>query len=371
MSGVRKEEEAASGRIAVAMSGGVDSSVAALLLHEKGESLVGISLQLFDAGAMGLSRFGRCCSPSDFVDARKVAHRLGISYYVLNMEREFRQAVIENFIDEYDQGRTPLPCARCNTEVKFGELLHRARTLGCETVATGHYARRAWDPATSRTKLFRSVDREKDQSYFLFGLTPDQLDRALFPVGEMKKESVRELARRAGFCVADKQESMDLCFLPAGGYRSFLERERGTGSSEGGEIIDAQGTVLGRHDGVRHFTVGQRRGLGLATGKPMYVLAIEPGPARVIVGEREEQERTHCVVRAPNWVSARPPSGSIEAMVQIRHRHPGGEAVVQPDPGGGVAIRFRIPQRAITPGQAAVFYRDDEVLGGGTIASVH
>jgi tRNA-specific 2-thiouridylase len=358
-------------RIAVAMSGGVDSSVAALLLSEQGESLIGISLQLFDAGAGEPSRFGRCCSPADFLDARKVAHRLGIAFYVLNMEREFREAVIENFIEEYEHGRTPLPCARCNTQVKFGDLMSRARTLGCERIATGHYARRAWDPAGERTKLLRSADREKDQSYFLYGLTPEQLDRALFPVGEMSKEAVREKARRAALGVAEKPESMDLCFLPGEGYRAFLERARGKRETEAGEIVDVNGTVLGKHEGIRHFTVGQRRGLGLAHGKPMYVIGIDPARRRVLVGEREEQYRTTCVVPAPNWISARPPARSLEAIVQIRHRHAGAEAILEPDPGGGIAVRFRVPQRAITPGQAAVFYRDDEVLGGGAIDSVH
>ena len=358
-------------RIAAAMSGGVDSSVAALLLHRQGESLVGISLQLYDAGGPHPGRFGRCCSPRDFMDAREVAERIGFPFYVLNMEREFRESVIDDFVDQYRQGKTPLPCARCNTQVKFGELIDRAGTLGCTQVATGHYARLHWDPVAERTRLLRSKDREKDQSYFLFGLTSSQLDRARFPLGDLDKRSVRQLAREAGLAVAEKPESMDICFVPEEGYRGFIEKELGEVPREDGEIVNSEGKLLGRHSGIHRFTVGQRHGLGLATGVSLYVLEIQPEFRRIVVGGREAQTRGSCHVPAPNWIGINAPPGPVDAVVQIRHRHPGEEATLWPDLRGGVTVRFRDPQRAIAPGQAAVFYRDDEVLGGGTIQSAN
>ncbi len=365
MSGMAQEDGAA--RIAMAMSGGVDSSVAALLLRRQGASLVGISLHLTD-----VSGGGRCCSPRDFLDARMVAEKLDFPYYVLNMEREFRAAVIEDFIREYRSGRTPLPCAHCNTQVKFGDLLKRAELLGCGRVATGHYARLSWDGAAGRTRLWRARDREKDQSYFLFGLEDRQRDRALFPLGDLSKGAVRTLAREAGLAVADKPESMDLCFLPGGGHGVLVERETGLASeTAGGDFLDRDGKILGRHRGVHHYTVGQRRGLGVSGPEPYYVVEIRASDNSVVLGTAQEQLRRECHVPRPNWIGVRPPGSPLEALVQIRHRHPGGAATLAPDPAGGVRVRFCDPQRAIAPGQAAVFYRDDEVLGGGFIAAAH
>src|SRR5437867_3616743 len=255
-------------RIAVAMSGGVDSSVAALLLCGEGRGIIGFSLQLHDRVGQDSQSFGRCCSPRDFLDARLVADRIGFPFYVLNLEEEFRRTVLENFISEYASGRTPVPCAHCNSDVKFGQLMIRARLLGCERVATGHYARLATDPVSGRTRLLRGRDHEKDQSYFLFGLSREQIDHALFPVGDLTKETVRRLASEAGLGVADKRESMDICFVPKGGYRHFLEREMGESLPRGGEIVDRQGKVLGHHEGVHLFTVGQRRGSAWAGEEP-------------------------------------------------------------------------------------------------------
>jgi len=358
-------------RIAVAMSGGVDSSVAALILHRQGEPLVGISLQLHDASGDESGRFGRCCSPRDFLDARLVAERVGFPFYVLNMEREFRKSVIDDFIREYREGRTPIPCAHCNSQVKFKDLMSRAATLGCYRLATGHYARLAWDPVAGRTQLMRARDREKDQSYFLFGLTSLQRDRALFPVGDLTKDAVRDLARAAHLEVAEKPESMDLCFLPEGDPGGFLDRElAGEGSGEG-DIVDGSGRVLGRHRGIHRYTVGQRRGLGISASDALYVVEIQAADRRIVVGSREEQLRGGCHVPAPNWIGIEAPAKPVDALIQIRHRHLPAEGTLLPDPRGGVAVRFRHAQRAVAPGQAAVFYRDDEVLGGGFIQSSH
>jgi tRNA-specific 2-thiouridylase len=358
-------------RIAVAMSGGVDSSVAALLLHRQGQPLVGIALQLHDASEGDAGRFGRCCSPRDFLDARLAAERIGFPFYVLNLEREFRQAVIDDFIAEYAAGRTPLPCAHCNSAIKFGDLLDRAQTLGCQQIATGHYARLRWDSVAGRTRLLKAVDGEKDQSYFLFGLTSRQRDRAAFPVGDLTKARVRELAREASLAVAEKPESMDLCFVPAGGQAEFLDREIAAAQVAAGEIVNRSGRVLGTHSGIHRFTVGQRRGLGISGSEAQYVLEIQSATGRVVVGNRQEQAQAGCHVPAPNWIGVESPTKPLEATVKIRHRHPGAEATLHPDPRGGVRVHFRAKQAAVTPGQAAVFYRDDEVLGGGFIAVVH
>ena len=357
-------------RVAVAMSGGVDSSVAALLLRRQGRNLVGLSLQLYDFGERDPRRFGRSCLPRDFMDARRVADQIGFPFYVFNMEEEFRRAVLDDFVAEYSAGRTPLPCAHCNSELKFGELMRRAEGLGCGQVATGHYARLGRDAATGRPRLFRAKDREKDQSYFLFGLAPEQLDRSLFPVGDLTKEEVRSLAAEAGLSVARKPESMDICFLSREDYRAFLQRNLRGSAPAPGEFVDGAGRVLGMHDGIHHFTVGQRRGLGLTGDRPWYVLEIREKERQVVLGREEEQYRSSCSVPRPNWIGVEPPRRSLEAVVQIRHRHPGSEAVIEPDRNGGVQVRFLSPQRAVTPGQAAVFYSGDEVLGGGFIGSV-
>jgi len=359
------------GRIAVAMSGGVDSSVAALLLHGQGRDLVGLCLQLHGRREGDAGRLGRCGSPRHFLDARRVADQVGFPFHVLNMEKEFRRVVLDDFVAEYSRGRTPLPCARCNSEIKFGELTRRAEELGCWQVATGHYARLRKDRATGRTRLLRGRDREKDQSYFLFRMTPEQLDRALFPIGDLTKTEVRNLAAEAGLQVAHKQESMDICFLSGEGYRGFLKRELQDAAPAAGELVDREGRVLGSHEGVHLFTVGQRRGLGLSGEKAWYVLEIRAEKRQVVLGREGEQYRDSCRVPRPNWIGMERPRRSLEVAVQIRHRHRACEAVVEPEGDGPVRIRFRLPQRAVTPGQAAVFYREDEVLGGGFIGSAH
>jgi tRNA-specific 2-thiouridylase len=358
-------------RIAVAMSGGVDSSVAALLLHRQGLDLVGLSLQLHDRTEGDSEAFGRCCSPRDFLDARQVAGQVGFPFYVLNLERDFRRAVLDDFESEYLSGRTPLPCAHCNTELKFGELMRRALSLGCGRVATGHYARLGRDEETGKPRLLRARDREKDQSYFLFGLTPEQLENSIFPVGDLEKAEVRRLAEEAGLGVARKPESMDICFLSRDGYRGFLEARLGERTPAPGEFVDRQGRVLGPHGGVHLFTVGQRRGLGISGEQPWYVVEIRPENRQVILGREREQYGSGCTVPEPNWIGGEAPLREFQALVQIRHRHPGAEALIAPDGKGGVRLTFHEPQRAITPGQAAVFYRGEDVLGGGFIGAAH
>jgi len=347
----------------VAMSGGVDSSVAAALLVEAGESPIGVSMRLYDGPS-------RCCSIEDVDDARRVAFALGMPFYVASWVDEFRREVIEPFADAYLAGRTPIPCATCNKRFKFDYLLERARVFGCDAVATGHYARRVRD-AEGRLRLARGRDRAKDQSYFLFELDAAKLARARFPVGELSKEEVRERARKLDLATAEKAESQEICFVPGGDYRAVVEGLRPGASERPGEIVDAAGRVLGRHAGVHRFTVGQRRGLGLSTPEPMYVRRLEPASARVVVaplgGLAVEQARLDRVC----WPDGEPPEGPLEARVQVRHRHDPVPAVVCPDGAQRARVRFADPVRGVAPGQAAVFYDPataDRVLGGGWIA---
>ena len=350
-------------RIVVAMSGGVDSSVAAALLAAGGHDVIGLSMQLYPAGD---HRFGGCCTPEDLHDARRVASALGIPHYILNFEERFHETVISDFVRQYAAGRTPLPCAHCNSDLKFSSLLERARALGAEQVATGHYARLESSPS-GRRLLLRSADRDKDQSYFLFSLTQDQLACASFPVGSLTKPEVRAEARRIGLNVADKPDSQEICFVPDGDYASFVARQD-PGVSRGGVIADEQGRVLRQHDGVHRFTVGQRKGLGVSAAIPLYVSRIDASTGAVTVGPRESLERGTLTASDVNWiVPAEPPAAWLPAAAQIRHRHRPAAGRVRALEGDRAEFVFDAPQVAVAPGQAVVFYDGDIVLGGGWI----
>ena len=356
-------------RIVVGLSGGVDSSVAAAILVEQGVDVVGVTLRVWpwQPATEAAQRFGSCCSPATVDDARQVARRLGIPYYLLNSEAEFDRTVIADFAREYEAGRTPMPCTVCNREVKFGSLLARARAWDAVAVATGHYARITHDPATGRHLLWRGVDTQKDQSDFLWPLSQSQLGAARFPVGDLTKAEVRDRARALGLVTADKPESQEICFIPDDDYRGYLRR-RIPQAFRPGPIEDGGGRVLGQHEGLAAFTVGQRRGLGLATGRTLYVTALDPARNTVVVGEAREVEVDAFVAEQINWIAIDGLEGPLEVTAQIRHRHTPAPATIRPC-GQGVLVRFEAPQWAPAPGQSVVFYQGDLVVGGGVIAA--
>jgi tRNA-specific 2-thiouridylase len=364
--------------IAVAMSGGVDSSTVAAMLRTEGHNLIGLTMQLWNqrrlAGREGMPEqvTGRCCSLDDVYDARRVAEHLGIPYYVVNHEERFEREVVRPFVAEYLSGRTPIPCSLCNNHLKFDQLLVVARQIGADSVATGHYARVEYDDACGRWLLKRPTDRSKDQTYFLFGLTQEQLSRTLFPLGNMTKPEVRELARQRGLALAEKPDSQEICFVPGGDYKRFIDAylaESGEALPDtAGELVTTNGEVIGEHHGVHNFTVGQRKGLGVATGSPLYVIQINGADKQVVVGSDEHLYsrtlRTHRV----NLISVENLAEPMRVTVKIRHRHEPAPAMVEKIGDDEIVVTFEQPQRAITPGQAAVFYDGDTVVGGGWIA---
>jgi tRNA-specific 2-thiouridylase len=347
-------------RVLVAMSGGVDSSAAAALLAAEGHEVVGVAMRVWDYSDAARGR--SCCAPDDLEDARAAARRLGIPFFVANVERSFRERVVDRFVDDYVTGVTPNPCVACNTEVKFEWLLRRARALGAK-LATGHYAR--VERRGDRHALLTAADPAKDQSYFLYGLGQDALRDVLFPVGGLAKPAVRAEAARAGLPNAEKPESQEICFVTHGDAGDFVAL-RAPERVRAGEMVSTAGEVLGHHGGVHRFTVGQRRGLGLSGPAPRYVVRIDAEAARVVVGTSEEASRERFEVREASWVAGAPPAAPFEARVKVRHRHEGEAATVSPSP-GGAAVRLARPVRGVAPGQAAVFYVGDEVIGGGRI----
>ena len=355
-------------RIVVAMSGGVDSSTAAAILASQGNEVIGVSLHLFDYSVYSSTDFGACCSLSDIEDARRVAEKLQIPFYVINFEEEFRKEVIGYFVSEYIAAKTPNPCILCNQRIKFHHLLRKAKEIGADYLATGHYARIGIDEIAGRYYLKKGIDPAKDQSYFLFSLSQKELGSLLFPVGEYTKGEVRVIAKKFGLKVSDKKESQEICFIPDKDYPSFIKRELNTVNFKEGNIVTPEGEILGKHNGIPFFTIGQRKGLGIAAGKPLYVLGLRPDRNEVVVGEKTYLKTESCLIGDVIWNAIEKPSSDIDCMVKFRYQTKEAEAVLTPLEGERVRCRFLKPQLAITPGQAAVFYDGDIVLGGGWIA---
>ena len=355
------------------MSGGVDSSATAALLLDQGYDVIGITLKLWPQDCVNRAE-DKCCGPQAVTDARAVCDRLGIPYYLIDEAADFQKYVIQYFADEYKAGRTPNPCVMCNQNLKFGRLIDRADQLGAQFIATGHFARiekvKNPEPGTrnpERYLLKRGRDLRKDQSYFLFSLRQDQLARALFPLGEKTKNDTREVARHCNLKTADKEESMEICFVPDNDYGGFL-RQANLVQKHRGEIVDVFGTVLGHHDGIEFYTIGQRRGLGITTPRPVYVVELDPVANRVVVGDETELDRDEFTATNCNWIPFDQLTAPVVVTAKIRYNHPGTTATITPAGNGSVKVRLHTPQRAVTPGQAAVFYQDDLVVGGGWIA---
>jgi len=363
--------------IAVAMSGGVDSSTVAAMLRAEGHTVVGLTMQLWNqrrlAGHEGMpeSVQGRCCSLDDVYDARRVAQTIGIPYYVVNQEERFEREVVRPFVQDYLSGRTPIPCSLCNNHLKFDQLLIVARQIGADTLATGHYARVEFDGERGRWLLKRPTDLAKDQTYFLFGLTQEQLSRTIFPLGEMTKPEVRELARQHGLALAEKPDSQEICFVPGGDYKRFLDAylaEQGESLPDtSGELVTTDGQVIGEHSGIHNFTVGQRKGLGVATGSPLYVIQIKGDAGQVVVGNSAHLYSKTLCARRVNLIAVDDLAEPMRVSVKIRHRHEAAPAMLEKSGVDELLVTFDEPQRAITPGQAAVFYDRDIVVGGGWI----
>src|SRR5438105_3144743 len=364
--------------IAVAMSGGVDSSTVAAMLRAEGHNVIGLTMQLWNqrrlAGHPGMAESvqGRCCSLDDVYDARRVAETIGIPYYVVNHEKRFERDVVRPFVEQYLSGRTPIPCSLCNNHLKFDQLLIVAQQIGADVLATGHYARVEFDPKVSRWLLKRPADRSKDQTYFLFGLTQEQLSRTLFPLGRMTKPEVRDLARQHGLALAEKPDSREICCVPGGDYKNFIDAylaESGERLPDtAGELVTTDGRVIGEHHGIHNFTVGQRKGLGVATGTPLYVIQVKGDARQVVVGGQDELYADTLRVRRVNLISIGELREPMRVKVKIRHRHEPAAAVIESAAEDEILVNFENPQRAITPGQAAVFYDGDVVVGGGWIA---
>ena len=348
----------------IAMSGGVDSSLAAKLMKDKGFDCIGCTMKLYHNEDVGIERSRTCCSLDDVEDARSVAYKLGMPFYVFNFTDAFRDTVIRKFIESYENGITPNPCIDCNRYMKFDKLYERAKTLGCDYIVTGHYAR--IEEQAGKFVLKKALDETKDQSYVLYSMTQDQLVHTMFPIGSMQKTEVRAIAKESGFVNADKPDSQDICFVPNGDYASVIELQTGKESAEG-NFVDKQGNNLGRHKGVIHYTIGQRKVLGVSSTAPLYVCNLCPKDGNVVLGSNDDLFSREADVSDFNWISGEVPGSEFRCKAKIRYRQPEQWVTVIPTGADTVHIVFDEPQRAITPGQAAVFYDGDTVLGGGTI----